>query len=131
MKKLLLDTSVIIDFLRRKDKSESLFYKLSKEELHISIISHTELCAGKSIWEKKEAYKLLSEVFKGVTIIPLIEDISEKAGYIRAYNQSNSLIDSIIAATAIVHDLELSTLNRKDFEHIKKLELFSEDSLLS
>ena len=131
MKKLLLDTSVIIDFLRRKDKSESLFYKLSKEELHISIISHTELFAGKSIWEKQQAYKIISEVFKGVTIIPLTEDISEKAGYIRAYNLSNSLIDSIIAAAALEHSLELVTLNRKDFEHIQNLKLFSEDSLLS
>lgn len=128
MKKLLLDTSVIIDFLRRKDKSESLFYKLSKEELHISIISHTELFAGKSIWEKQEAYEILLEVFKGVTIIPLIEDISEKAGYIRAYNQSNSLIDSIIAATALHHKLDLATLNMKDFEKIKSLSLLSQSN---
>src|SRR4051794_19745497 len=50
MKKLLIDTSVIIDFLRRQDKEQSLFYTLAREKylLYISIISHTELFAGKA-----------------------------------------------------------------------------------
>ncbi len=125
MKKLLLDTSVIIDFLRRKDKSESLFYKISEEDLYISIISHTELFAGKSIWENQEARNILSEIFSGTTIIPLTEDISEKAGYIRAYNQSNSLIDSIIAATSITSDCEVVTLNVKDFEHVDGIDIYN------
>ena len=125
MKKLLLDTSVIIDFLRRKDKSESLFYKISEEDLYISIISHTELFAGKSIWENQEARNILSEVFSGTTIIPLTEDISEKAGYIRAHNQSNSLIDSIIAATSITSDCKIITLNTKDCEQVEGIDIYS------
>ncbi len=124
MKKLLLDTSVIIDFLRRKDKSGSLFYQVSEQDLYISIITHTELFAGKSIWENKEARNILSEVFSGTKIIPLTEDISEKAGYIRAHNQSNSLIDSIIAATSITSDCKIVTLNMKDFEQIKGIDIY-------
>ena len=124
MKKLLLDTSVIIDFLRRKDKSGSLFYQVSEQDLYISIITHTELFAGKSIWENKEARNILSEVFSGTKIILLTEDISEKAGYIRAHNQSNSLIDSIIAATSITSDCKIVTLNMKDFEQIKGIDIY-------
>lgn len=124
MNKLLLDTSVIIDFLRRKDKDNSLLYKLSEEELSISIITHTELLAGKSIWEKKEIRDVLSTLLGGMRIIPLAENISEKAGYIRAYNQSSSLIDSIIAATAMSIDCKLVTLNTKDFKNIEGLNLY-------
>lgn len=125
MNKLLLDTSIIIDFLRRKDKRESLFYQISEDDLYISIISHTELFAGKSIWENKDARNMLSDVFSGIKIIPLTEDISEKAGYIRAHNQSNSLIDSIIAATSIISDCSMVTLNTKDFEQIEGINFYS------
>ena len=125
MSKLLLDTSVIIDFLRRKDKENSLLYKLAEEELHISIITHTELFAGKSIWEKNEFRKILSKLFEAMKIVPLTEDISEKAGYIRAHDQSNSLIDGIIAATSWQVDCKLVTLNIKDFENIKGITLYS------
>jgi tRNA(fMet)-specific endonuclease VapC len=124
MKKFLLDTSVIIDFLRRKDKEETLFYKLSGEDISISVITHTELFAGKSVWEKEEIHKMLNDLFEGVTIIPLSEEISEKAGFIRALGQSNTLIDSIIGATAVVSESTLVTLNKKDFEKIEEIVLF-------
>lgn len=124
MRRLLLDTSVIVDFLRRKDKEDSIFYKISEEELYISIISHTELFSGKSIWEKQEPRDNLSKIFEGIRIIPLTEDISEQAGYIHAHHQSSSLIDSIIAATALTSDCVLVTLNIKDFENVEELSLY-------
>ncbi|MBI2326919.1 PIN domain-containing protein [Candidatus Curtissbacteria bacterium] len=123
MKRLLLDTSVVIDFLRRPDKENSLFYKLTDEELFISIITHTELYAGKSIWEKIEVKKTVERTLSGLQIISLSPDISKKAGYIKVHNQGVSLIDAIIAATAIKHSLLLSTLNLKDFEKINDLKI--------
>lgn len=118
MRHISLDTSIIIDFLRRKDKEKSLFYKLTEEKLSISIITHTELFGGKSIWENEETRLALDEVLEGLKILPLTEEISERAGYIRAHEEK-TLFDSIIAATALHYDLELATFNRKDFENIK------------
>lgn len=123
MKKLLLDTSIIIDFLRRPDKENSLFYRLTDEELSISIITHAELFAGKSIWEKNEVRKTVEQTLSGLQIISLTPDISKKAGYIKAHNQGVTLIDAIIAATALKHSLDLATLNLKDFEKIKDLQI--------
>jgi tRNA(fMet)-specific endonuclease VapC len=125
MKHLLLDTSVIIDFLRRKDKENTLLYKLSEEHLSISIITHTELFAGKSVWEHEKTRAAVSDVLEGVTIIPLSEEISRKAGQIKAKTGA-SLFDSIIAATSLLHHLEVVTLNNKDFETISELPIFSE-----
>jgi len=41
-----------------------------------------------------------------------------------------SIPDMLIAATAISHDLELYTLNTKDFKFIPELNLYSEVSQL-
>lgn len=126
MKKVLLDTSVIIDFLRRKDKDNSLLISLTEQkyELAISIMTHTELFSGKSVWEKKELCEAVEKICSGLEIISLDEKISIKAGEIKAKHHNVGLLDCIIAATAILHDLTVVTFNKKDFEQISKLKLF-------
>lgn len=125
MKIYLIDTSILIDFLRRKDKKETLLYRLvdKKYTLFISIITHTELYAGKSVWEQTQARHELDLLFSGLTIVPLDEDISKRAGKIRAVH-GNNLLDTIIAATAIEKRISLVTLNVKDFERITELSLY-------
>lgn len=132
MKKILLDTSVIIDFVRRNNKESTILFRLTKKGYRpcISILTHTEVYSGKSVWEQHSARYEVEKLFSGMEILPLESEISKKAGEIKAHSNS-TLIDAIIAATALVHGLELSTLNNKDFEHIKNLRLFSEESLLS
>lgn len=124
MTKILIDTSVIIDFLRRKDKEKSFLFALAqgKHQLYASIVTHTELYAGKSVWEKKEAAKDLETLFSGIEILPLGEEISKKAGEIKAHHAIN-LLDAIIAATALSSGLDLATLNIKDFKKIDGLTL--------
>jgi predicted nucleic acid-binding protein len=121
--KILLDTSVIIDFQRRKDKEETLVYKLFKEDLYISIVTHTEIYSGRSVWEKDSIRFEIEELFSGFKVLPLTEDISELAGRIKASNHDVSLLDCIIAGTSICHELKLLTLNIKDFKDIDGLEL--------
>jgi len=128
MKRVLLDTSVIIDFLRRKDKDKTLLFVLAQQEinLYISIITHTELYAGKSVWENKNAKEELETLFSGMKILPLEHNISQKAGEIKAKYNLN-LLDAIVAATSILHSLELVTLNIKDFDKVKEINLFTDD----
>ena len=126
MKKILLDTSVIIDFLRRKDKSDSLLSKLSNNDFYISIVTHTELFSGRSVWEKKEIKQELDKFLSIIVLLPLMEEISQAAGKIKAYDPKRSVLDCIIAATAIRHNLPLVTLNIKDFENIKGMRLYKE-----
>lgn len=125
MKKILVDTSIIIDFLRKKDKHTALFFQLASEDLYVSMISHTELYAGKSVWEKKDARQELETLFFGITILSLDKAISEKAGYLKAHSPDISLIDCIIGATALVNNMEVATLNKKDFCRFEKIKLYS------
>ena len=124
MRKLLVDTSVIIDFLRRKDKEKTLLYKLSNNDLYASMVTHTELYSGVSVWEKKEAKEELEELFSGITLLPLTNEVSQEAGHIKAQSHDSSILDCIIAATALHHDLDIVTLNKKDFEKIKGIYLW-------
>ena len=130
MAKVLLDTSVVIDFLRRKDKEKSALFLLAEDEnqLFASIITHTELYAGKSVWENQEALKEIELLFSGINLLLLDELTSKEAGRIRANYQTN-LLDAIIAATALRHSLSLATLNVKDFEMIKKLQILHRSML--
>lgn len=122
--KLLLDTSVIIDFLRIKDKSKTTLYTLTQKEneLSVSIITHTELYAGRSVWESKIAAGELKTIFSGIDLVPLTEKISQEAGNIKAHHNVD-LIDAIIAATAIDKGLTLVTLNTKHFQKIPNLRI--------
>lgn len=125
MKKILLDTSVLIDFLRRKNKEESVLVKTlrSGHIPAISLITHTELYARKSIWRKEEAQRELEKLLAGLEIIIPNLGVSKLAGKIRARYQV-SLLDALIAAEAVTSRLPLATLNLKDFKKIKEVKVF-------
>lgn len=124
MKKLLLDTSVLIDFLRRKNKEETLLVKIFRAGYMpaISLITHTELYAGKSVWRKVKAKRELENLLAGLEIITFNEEVSRLAGQIRAKHRLG-IVDAIIAAEAITSHLSLVSLNTKDFKRVKGLEL--------
>lgn len=124
MKKILLDTSVIIDFLRRPDKNKSLFFRLVKQKFHlyITLITYAELYSGKSVWQSKLAADELELIFSGLTILPLNTIISKLAGNLKAkYNID--LVDCLIAASAIENNLEFATFNIREFKQIKGLKI--------
>lgn len=124
MSKLLVDSSIIVDFLRLKSKDSTHLQQLANQghQLYISIITHAELYSGKSIWESTNAKKELGLVLSGLQVLKLDERISKKAGETRAKYGQN-IPDAIIAATAIFHKLPLATLNIKDFMSIKNLKI--------
>ena len=121
---MLLDTSVVIDFLRQSNKSATWLYALAVEG-HVfsaSMITHTELYAGKSVWEKEVALGELRGLFSAIRLVPITETISQTAGKIRSvYNLD--LIDAIIAATAVEEKITLATLNYKHFASVEGVKL--------
>jgi len=124
MKEILLDSSVLIDFLRRKDKKKSLLIKIIDVGYSptISLITHAELFAGRNVWRSKKAKKELEEMLSGLKIIAFDEKTSQLAGKLRARYQI-SLADAFIAACAIEKKLPLSTLNVRDFKQIKGIKI--------
>lgn len=124
-RKILADTTIVIDHLRKKDKASSALFKLiDKHDLFISAVSVFELYAGATDERKKSDIRNIMTAFE---ILPFTADVAEKAGemYIslRKTNHIIEIKDIFIAATAIIHNVSISTLNRKHFERIKDVEL--------
>ena len=111
---MLVDTDILIDFLRgRPDAVE--FLEEHVDDLCVSVVTLAELYQG--VREGGERIKLASTL-SAMTILPLTEEIAEKAGlYRRKYRDKTGcgLADCMIAATASHHDMTLATLNAKHF----------------
>jgi predicted nucleic acid-binding protein len=121
----LLDSSVLIELFRKKNKGETLFYDISQtyENLCISAITHYEIGIG----NRKSHFEYWNSLLAHLTVIPFDQTCSDSA--IKIYTnllQSNKMIDLadiLIGATAIAHNIPIATLNIKHFERIKDLEI--------
>ena len=101
-----------------------LFQKLSAEELAISVVSVQELYQGKSSAEGKKE-KDLQIAISLVEVLPYSYQEAVLAGKIvRESNYAVGFVDAAIAATTILNNAQLVTLNPKDFMGIKDLQLF-------
>ena len=124
---VILDSDILIDHLRQKGDKATHFIRVSneiKETLAVSIISLQELYAGKStrIYKKE---KLLLTILSNLKILPYSRNIAELAGMIiRDSGFPVRFADAAIAATAIINNASLFTLNQKHFKGIKTLNLF-------
>jgi tRNA(fMet)-specific endonuclease VapC len=123
--KVLIDTSILIDFLRAKNKEKTYYYQSVKHGVKpvISLITYAELYAGRSVWEKKQAKKELEILLSGIKIAFPTENTAKEAGRIRA-KTSILLYDAIIASTALSLKIPLFTFNKKDFLPIKGLSFY-------
>ena len=125
MKQVVVDTSVLVDFLRRENKRKSLFYQLVEKgcDLKLPMVVCAEIYSGKSVWRDKAVGGLIKEWLSGMEVVVMSLEICREAGEIRA-KYGIDLIDALIAATAKINKLPLVTLNKKHFLMIKGLKLY-------
>lgn len=124
---VVIDTNVIIDHLRQKGFPDSLLNKLFDQieltEAAISIITIQELFAGQSTREKEIEDGIL-KIVNPYKILAYTHEVAKLAGEIeRDLKDQIDFPDAAIAATAILNQARLLTLNKKDFKGIKDLEL--------
>lgn len=115
---VILDTSIIIDHLRRPPRESYLFKltekKLPKKSLALSIISVQELYEGQSTKDLRREEVMLSTI-NTMKILPYTFEVAQLAGKItRDLERPIEIADAAIAATVIINGGRLATLNRKD-----------------
>lgn len=113
-RRFLVDTDVLIDYLRRYPEARVYFKGLSLPPL-TSVICVAELYAG--VKEGKERQKL-EALLATLDIVPVNVEVAVKGGlYRRTYSKSHSmsLSDALIAASANTWGASLVTLNKKHF----------------
>ncbi len=122
---VLLDTSILIDFFRKKDKTKTRFYQLSDTfgEFSISSITEYEIICGAT--ESQMNY--WKEFLQRITILSFDSSEVAKARLIYKELKKNrkqiAIADLFIAATAMANNLPFATLNKKHFENIEGLDL--------
>jgi len=120
---MVVDTSVFIEFLRKKDKTNTILYSISEVfPLAISSVTLYELLMGATDNKKIYDIRLLTE---DLLILPFDDRVATKSGEIyhklRRENKMIEFRDIFIAATCIVYEMPLKTLNIKHFERISGL----------
>ncbi len=124
--KIIVDTNVIIDYLRSPYKHKTIFHSLFLNDEHIAVITLVviaELYAGKSVASGKIKI-IIDELINSCEVTEGNIEIYKKAGEIIRDTNRHTFQDAIIAATAIFLKLPLLTLNKKDFKHIKEVLLY-------
>lgn len=114
MGRFLIDTDVLIDFLRGKEKAIALLESFPEDSMSCcSVITIAELFAGMLESEKEKTVKLIDSL----EVIPVDRNISELAGKIKKDTKSHQieLDDCFIAATAMINDAELVTRNYRHY----------------
>jgi len=110
-KVICIDTSVLIDYYRKKDKSKSLFFKLTKTYflLTVSAITEYEIYIGSATIEQQ---KFWDDLFKLITVLPFDSETAKDAVKIycklKAQNNLIDIPDIMIAATAIKNKLKFA-----------------------
>lgn len=127
----LVDTDFVVDYLKGKLQVVDTLNTLVEKGLAISIITYGEIYEGIYFGKNpKSAEKGFLAFLRVVDILLLNRTVMKRFALIRGdLRQKGKLIgdpDILIAATAIVHGLALLTRNKKDFQKIKGLVLFSE-----
>ena len=128
-KKIICDTDVIIDYWNSKNKrhldtKRIIDQKIGLNYIVISAITIMELLTGTD--NKAEESKIKEKMYR-FNIALINDDITQVSlNLFEDYRLSHNLTipDCLIAATAIVTDLEFFTYNVKDFKFIKSIRLF-------
>lgn len=126
---MILETSVIIDFLRNEPKTVSKIQELRNQNIPLQITTPSvfELWSGASSLEKSDekVSELKTFIQEGV-IIPLDVESAEKSGKINGTlikkGLKIQLVDCMIAGIAIKYNISLLTKD-SDFERIEGLKI--------
>jgi predicted nucleic acid-binding protein len=114
MKNTLVDTDILINFLRGKRKAKDFLSMLLEESgFYCSAITVAEISAGTRPGEEDRTKAFLSQI----EVLDVTRDVAEKAGHYKrgARSQSLELDDCLVAATAFIHKAVLATGNGKHY----------------
>jgi predicted nucleic acid-binding protein len=122
-KKLILcDSNVLFDYFRGIPAMIQELDELGFERLSLSVISEAEMYAGMKRSERRATVETINKF----NIIELDTEISRRLATLiwEHYAKRPAIPDMIIAATALVYQVELFTFNKKDFNFIEGIKFY-------
>ncbi|RDC57751.1 type II toxin-antitoxin system VapC family toxin [Pedobacter chinensis] len=120
---VLCDTNIFIEIYKGNETVIDVFIKIGQDNIAISDVSCAELLYGAR--NRKELDLIRKDIDK-LIVLPISSTISTRAvKLIEQFSLSHNLNlpDALIASTAMVHNIELYTLNLKDFKFLNDVNL--------
>lgn len=124
--KIVIDSSVIIDYVRAEKGIFSQLVGLARKEkavLYVPSVVILEIWSGESM-KDKSAEDLVKKLLSITKVHDLTRQLAESAGKLAREKLLDSFTDAAIAATALYLDAELATANKKHFLKVKDLKIF-------
>jgi predicted nucleic acid-binding protein len=121
---ILVDTNIFIEYYKNNPEICKILEQIDPVQLVVNDIICAELYYGAR--NRQELASIVADMEK-FTVLPINPKISRfSVSLVKEYCLSHKLKlpDAQIAATALLHDAELFTLNLKDFEYIPALRLY-------
>ena len=121
---ILVDTNIFIEYYKNNPAICNTLDSIDIQEIAVSDIVCAELYFGAR--NKQELADIVADMER-LTILTIFPQISKLAvDLVKQYCLSHKLKlpDAQIAATALFHNAELFTLNKKDFAYIPNLRLY-------
>ena len=103
---LLLDTNIIVDFLKSEDEPVDLFSLISQHDCFTSVIVKLEMLKHPTITPSEE--NIINEFFQFIPVVSINTAIEKETISISRVSKLK-LPDAIIGATAIVYGAEIVT----------------------
>jgi predicted nucleic acid-binding protein len=121
---VLCDTNIIIELYKNNKSVISELKKIGRNNIAISVITAGELIYGAI--NKQELILIQRDIESLIRfdINKSICDIYYKMMLKYSLSHNLSVPDGLIAATAIYNNIEIFTLNKKDFRYINDLHLY-------
>lgn len=121
---ILIDSDILIQY-SRGDEAAAIWLEATSEqnEIVISVVTEMELLYGS---RDKQHLSEIQRLLATFEIIQIDEEVSNTASLlVTKYCLSHRLRmpDALIAATALVNNTHLGTINKKDFRFIDGLKL--------
>ena len=128
--RVIIDTDILVDFLRNKKEATSLVNRLEENNylLATTAINAFELCYGahKSAAPEKTLHPT-TQLLNRLLLLPLTSKSAQKAGHIYANLEKQGrpigLRDTLIGAIALTRNFSVATKNKVHFEKIDELKL--------
>lgn len=121
----LIDSDVLIDFLKNKNETVDFFSKIDRSEISTSIICVGEILEGLDKNKSEKFLKFINLINVVNIDLSVIIQFSKIRKQLRKQGNLIDNFDILIAATCLVNDLILITNNLKHFKRIENLKILS------
>jgi len=122
MKKIICDTNVISRYIINSSTEITITIEeiIGIENIFITPVIYIELMNWLAFYEGIEKTKRmqLKRLINSIPVVTLNEDICNFAMKLAFQNPHSKVADTLIGATAIYYNINIYTLNKKDFELI-------------